>query len=175
MFSVTGPVTTIPSACRGDATNWMPNRPISKTTVPRTFRSASRHCTAGADLPEFQRAAEEPAHLPVQRLHELERSPLRRPDLRASAPASRWSWLKWIAPSRAGLARSRCRRGTAPYRGKTSVVIHDRVGRADLDAARQPSGHFEASRTGKPRKRSGSAGALLGYAIVRCLAAVVPE
>ena len=41
MFSLTGPVMTKPSACRGEATNWMPNRPRSKTTVPSTFRSAS--------------------------------------------------------------------------------------------------------------------------------------
>ena len=42
MFSLTGPVTTSPSACRGEATNWMPKRPMSKTMVPKTFKSASQ-------------------------------------------------------------------------------------------------------------------------------------
>jgi hypothetical protein len=42
MFSVTGPVTSKPSAWRGDATNWMPNRPRSNTTVFSTFTSDSQ-------------------------------------------------------------------------------------------------------------------------------------
>src|SRR3954451_14853009 len=49
MFAVTGPVTTRPSAWRGEATNWIPNRPRSKTTVPSTFRSASAELSPPAD------------------------------------------------------------------------------------------------------------------------------
>src|SRR5204863_428562 len=41
MFSVTGPVMRRPSAWRGDATNWIPKRPRSNTTVLSTFTSAS--------------------------------------------------------------------------------------------------------------------------------------
>jgi len=41
MFSVTGPVTQSPSLCRGEATNWTPNRPRSQPTVPSTLVSAS--------------------------------------------------------------------------------------------------------------------------------------
>src|SRR5229473_3264368 len=42
MFSVTGPVMSSPSACRGEATNWMPKRAKSKTGVPSTFTSDSQ-------------------------------------------------------------------------------------------------------------------------------------
>ena len=42
MFSVTGPVIRSPSAWRGDATNWMPKRPRSNTTVESTLVSASQ-------------------------------------------------------------------------------------------------------------------------------------
>src|SRR5215468_8970394 len=42
MFSLTGPVIRRPSAWRGDATNWMPKRPRSNTTVPSTLTSASQ-------------------------------------------------------------------------------------------------------------------------------------
>ena len=42
MFCVTGPVMSNPSAWRGEATNWMPNRPKSNTTVLSTFTSASQ-------------------------------------------------------------------------------------------------------------------------------------
>ena len=42
MFFGTGPVTSRPSACRGEATNWMPNRPRSKPTVLSTLVSASQ-------------------------------------------------------------------------------------------------------------------------------------
>jgi hypothetical protein len=42
MFSVTGPVTMIPSAWRGEATNSMPKRPRSKKMVVKTFKSASQ-------------------------------------------------------------------------------------------------------------------------------------
>src|SRR5262250_3189533 len=49
IFSVTGPVITTPSACRGEATNWMPNRPRSKTTVLSTFRSDSQALQPPAD------------------------------------------------------------------------------------------------------------------------------
>ena len=42
MFSGTGPVISKPSACLGEATNWIPNRPRSHPTVPRTLVSASQ-------------------------------------------------------------------------------------------------------------------------------------
>src|SRR5574337_981519 len=42
MFAVTGPVISRPSAWRGDATYWIPNRPRSNTTVPSTLTSASQ-------------------------------------------------------------------------------------------------------------------------------------
>ena len=41
MFSLTGPVINNASACRGDATNWIPNLPMSHAGVPSTFESAS--------------------------------------------------------------------------------------------------------------------------------------
>src|SRR5450759_1816260 len=40
MFSVTGPVIRRPSAWRGEATYWIPNRPRSQPIVPRTLTSA---------------------------------------------------------------------------------------------------------------------------------------
>ncbi len=42
MFSVTGPVISRPSAWRGEATNWMPKRPMSQPIVPSTLTSASQ-------------------------------------------------------------------------------------------------------------------------------------
>jgi len=42
MFFVTGPVTNSPSACLGEATNCIPNLPISQPIVLRTFVSASQ-------------------------------------------------------------------------------------------------------------------------------------
>ena len=40
MFSGMGPVTSSPSAWRGEATNWIPKRARSNTTVPSTLTSA---------------------------------------------------------------------------------------------------------------------------------------
>jgi hypothetical protein len=42
MLAVTGPVTSRPSACRGEATNWMPYCPRSNTSVFNTLVSASQ-------------------------------------------------------------------------------------------------------------------------------------
>lgn len=42
MFFVIGPVRTMPSACRGEAVNSMPNRPMSKLTFPQAANSASQ-------------------------------------------------------------------------------------------------------------------------------------
>ena len=41
IFAVTGPVTRMPSACRGEATNSMPNRLASNTMLPSAFASTS--------------------------------------------------------------------------------------------------------------------------------------
>jgi hypothetical protein len=42
MLRETGPVIRTPSACRGDATNWIPNLPRSQASVLGTFVSASQ-------------------------------------------------------------------------------------------------------------------------------------
>jgi len=42
MFSVTGPVTTRPSAWRGEATNWTPKRERSNWMLPAALSSASQ-------------------------------------------------------------------------------------------------------------------------------------
>lgn len=49
MFLEMGPVTTIPSECRGDATKLMPNRARSKKGVASTFKSASQALQPAAD------------------------------------------------------------------------------------------------------------------------------
>ena len=49
MFSVTGPVTTTPSAWRGDATNWMPKRERSNCMFPAALSSASQPLHPPAD------------------------------------------------------------------------------------------------------------------------------
>ena len=171
MFSLTGPVTTMPSAWRGEATNWMPNRPMSKTTVPSTFKSASAGIvTAGADLPELERAAEELAHLLVQRLRELAalvRSARSGP--RGLRLASRWSWLKADRPLRAGCRRSRCRKGSGPGRVPEPLPsCDDRRRSGSLDAVAAAVG---ALRVVEDRQAAEAVGerwrTLAGYAIVR--------
>ncbi len=49
MFSETGPVTTMPSAWRGEATNWIPKRPRSNWTFPLAFSSASHPLQPAAE------------------------------------------------------------------------------------------------------------------------------
>lgn len=50
IFLDTGPVTTIPSAWRGEATKLIPNRARSKKGVARTFRSASQALQPAAEI-----------------------------------------------------------------------------------------------------------------------------
>ena len=63
MFSVTQPVMRSPSAWRGEATIWIPKRPRSHPTVPRTFTSASQAlqppaltCRSFSDRPKSRRS-----------------------------------------------------------------------------------------------------------------------
>ena len=68
MLSVTVPVTTIPSACRGEATNSTPKRLKSNTTFPRATSSASQPlqppaetCRSLRDRPKSRRIFESSA------------------------------------------------------------------------------------------------------------------
>src|SRR5947207_104248 len=49
MFAVTGPVTRMPSACRGEATNSIPNRLPSNTTFPSALTSTSQASAGGCN------------------------------------------------------------------------------------------------------------------------------
>ena len=135
MFSVTGPVTTMPSACRGEATNWMPNRPRSKTTVPRTFRSASAALPPPAlDLAELERAAEEPAHLLLQGLRQLQLLPA--PEDQVLPGPRGQAVVLGVAdrPFRTGLDAVGAEEAAAQVEPEALVVARDGVGRAGLGA-----------------------------------------
>ena len=118
---------------------------------------------AGADLAELERPAEEPARLLVQGLRELQR--LAVVDQVLARPRRQAVVLRVAdGPFGTGFARSRCRTGSGPGRAASpwpSMVMAS-VGQASAQS-RQPSGHFDASTTGRPRKRSGSVGAWAGY------------
>jgi len=69
MFAVSGRVTRMPSAWRGDATELDPKRLESKTTLPSALTSTSQPLQpAGADLAQAARASEQPPQLPARRL-----------------------------------------------------------------------------------------------------------
>ena len=73
MFSVTGPVTSRPSAWRGEATNWMPKRPRSQHDRRQHVDvGLAAVAAAGAHLAQLERAAEELAALLVERRREAD-------------------------------------------------------------------------------------------------------
>ena len=173
MFSVTGPVISRPSAWRGEATNWMPKRPRSKTTVPSTLTSASQALQPPAltwrslsERPKSRRVfvVERRARAAAARRRDHDQVVARR------APPGGSRCVNAIAPARDRPSAHRCRRGSG--RGRARSARRRRaiasVGHASAQA-RQPSAHFAASSTGRPRKRSGSVGRVRpGSAIVRC-------
>lgn len=83
MFSVTGPVTTTPSAWRGEATNWIPKRDRSNCTLPAALSSASQ-----------------PLQPPAETWRSLSERPKRRRIRSSSAAASLGSAPREIRSSR---------------------------------------------------------------------------
>src|SRR5579859_4918403 len=146
----------------------MPNRARSKTMVPRTLTSASQ-----------------PLHPPALTCRNLSDRPKRRRSVafsifaRGSArprttrssrsrAANRYSWVSEMAPSGQPSTHSAQKRQRPMSRARpSSSKWTASVGHASTQS-RHPSGHFFVSRTGPPRKRSGSVGGELGYATVRC-------
>jgi len=88
MLRLTAPVTTMPSAWRGEATNWMPKRERSKTTLPRACSSASQ-----------------PPQLPATTERSRSALPKSRRIRSSSARASSISPAGETSPSRVELAR----------------------------------------------------------------------
>ena len=81
MFSVTGPVTTRPSAWRGEATNWIPKRERSNWTLPAALSSASQ-----------------PLHPPAETWRSLSERPKSR-CIRSSSAAASWGASPRISSS----------------------------------------------------------------------------
>jgi hypothetical protein len=101
IFLVTGPVTTIPSAWRGDAVNCIPNLASAKTGVFNTLRSSSQalHPPAepgGAQRPRKPASSRHRTHEKLDRLPPTARSP------RLDTP----SWKCWNTRYR---IRGKCR------------------------------------------------------------------
>ncbi len=147
---LTAPVISRPSACRGDATNWMPKRPRSNTTVPSTFTSASqRVAAAGAHLAQLERAAEEPPRARIERLGEPQRPPVGDEVL---APPRGEPPVRAEARSRppGTPRRSRCRTGSGRGRGAARACPSTSacVGQASTHA-RQPSGQRDGVERGR--------------------------
>src|SRR3990172_7911455 len=168
MFSEIAPVISRPSACRGDATNWIPKRLRSQATVFSTFTSSSHALQPPAltwrSLRERpKRLRSRPCSAPASSSSRSDRG-IRSARVRT---ASRWSRLYWSAPSGHALTQSvqkMQRPISMPSPSRRSIA---RVGQASAHAA-QPSGHLEASIRGRPRNRSGSdGGGPSGYARVR--------
>src|SRR5262249_2546536 len=167
MFAVTGPVISRPSACRGDATNWRPKRPRSKTIVPRTLTSASQALQPPAlttrsfsERPNSRRSRSSSACDRATNGPRVSSSPRVR-------AANRYSCEWTMAPSghactHSGQKRQRPRSTRSPPSWARAPVGH-----ASMHAS-HPSGHLVGSTTGNPRKRSGSAGGEFGNATVRC-------
>src|SRR6266581_993053 len=167
MLAVTGPVISNPSAWRGEATNWMPKRERSKTTVFRTFTSTSH-----------------PLHPPALTWRSFSERPNRRSACRSRARASRtvspsitrsslvraairWSGENRPAPAGQAFSHSPQKR----HRPRSSASRPPSRRRAPVGQVstqeRHPSGHFAGSRTGRPRNLSGIGGTLEGYRRVR--------
>ena len=160
MLALTGPVITMPSACRGEATNWIPNRAEVEDDVAQRgqFRLASV-AVPGCNRAKPERPPEEAPHF-----------------LRSSAVASFASSIRRRRESERDAA---ARRGPAcsERAARTGAASADRTNRQapevqrepgrrrDLPAApwhasaqaRHPARHFARARsTGRPRNRSGS-------------------
>src|SRR5712692_1724412 len=168
MFSVTGPVMSSPSACRGEATYWMPKRARSKTGVPSTLTSASQPLHPPAlttrslrDRPKSRRSSPSSA---AARGYSWEPRSTRPSRVRA---ASRCSVVKAMAPSGQACTHSSQKRQRPRSRRRLPSAEMAPVGQASAQA-RQPSAQRDGSSTGSPRKRSGSPGGSSGNADVRC-------
>src|SRR5260370_22446848 len=186
MVAVTGPVMSSPSACRGEATYWMPKRPRSKTGVESTFTSDSQ-----------------PLHPPALTTRSFSDRPNSCRNFSSRAAARGYSWgprstrpsrirearrysvVKAMAPSghactHSGQKRQRPRSSRKPASGCSALRAPPVAGKARSSGlemapvgqastqARQPSAQREGSSTGSPRKRSGSVGGSPGNADVRC-------
>src|SRR5664279_3745651 len=168
MFSVTGPVMRSPSAWRGEATNWIPNRPRSQPIVPRTLTSALQALQSPAlttrsfsERPNSRRSFRSSASASGSACPVRTRSSRRR-------TASRKSCVNAIAPSGQAVTHSvqNRHRPRSSASGPSPPIAS--VGQTSAHA-RHPSGHFAGSRMGAPRYRSGiGGGSPAGYAIVRC-------
>src|SRR4030095_16726903 len=167
MFRLTAPVIKSPSAWRGDATNWIPKRPRSKTTVLSTFTSASQPlpppaltCRSLSERPNRRRARASSASASRSVRLSVIRSSRRRVASRQSEPNA-------IAPSGHASTHSvQNKHRPRSMRSPESSAASACVGHASTHA-RQPSGQRVASSAGAPRKRSGNSGAASGNAIVR--------
>ena len=159
---VTGPVTSRPSAWRGEATNWMPKRPRSKTRVSSTLMSASQ---------ALHPPAKPGATSATARTGGAFRRPAPRPDggrrhrpdqLLAAARGQAMVAAEIQRAVRAGRAQPR-RRGTGRGRGadRWPCVRWRRTG----NWRRRPGSRRRSvpgRSAGAPRKRSGSTGSSRG-------------
>ncbi len=167
MLRVTGPVTRSPSACRGDATNWIPKRPRSKTTVLRTLTSASHPLHPPAlTCRSFNERPRMRCRSAARRWASLRVSPLVNTKSLRSLVASRYSRVKWSAPSGHAIAHSGQKRHRPRSIRNEPLMAIASVGQASAQAS-HPAGHRDRSMAGRPRNRSGRFGSVSGNGNVR--------
>ena len=168
MFSVTGPVISRPSAWRGEATNWMPNRPRSNDDraehVDVGFAAVA---AAGAHLAQLERAAEQLPHLLVQRFEHRQRLPAREQVL---APPRGQAIVLREADRPGGQAPVHSVQNRQRPRSSESPCLIDAqgVGRAGLDAFAAPvgaTGRVEGGRTPESIRQRGRLGRIAARAM----------
>ena len=168
MPRVTGPVTNSPSACRGEATNLMPNRPMSHPMVVRTLLSAS-HALHPPALTCAE--AERPSEQPAGGLLECRGEPQR---LAAQDEVLPRAGCEPMIPAEGERSR-RARLGAVGAEQAPAEVDLDRGARGAADGPRRTRRDTvgalprarDTSTTGRPRNRSLSAGGLpRGYRVV---------
>src|ERR1035441_7570785 len=167
MFSVTGPVMRSPSAWRGEATYWIPNRPTSQPTVPRTLTSELQALQSPAlTTRRFRERPNSRQSFPSRASASGSTCPVRTRSSRRRV-ASRVSCVNAIAASGQAVTHSTQKRHRPRSSASGPSLAMASVGQTSAHD-RHPSGHFAGSSAGSPRNRSGiGGGAPAGYAIVR--------
>ena len=150
----------MPSAWRGEATNSMPKRPMSKLTLPRALTPVRQPLQPPADT---ERSLSERPN--KRRISREQASGAISPPSRKQQPSARWPpscsrWCKRCAPS--GHASAQIGQNThAPRSIVSGFPEIAPVGQASMQAA-QPSGQREPSSFGFPRKRRAPSGGNVG-------------
>ena len=158
----------MPSAWRGEATNWMPKRPMSKTTLPVTLSSASQPLQPPAET--WRSLSERPKSCASFGRARAPGASGRR-TAQVAARACRETVVVVKTMRLQGRPRHRRRRRGTPRDRAVAAIGLDRAGRADVDAGDdtpdservhdRPPAESWRERSGLREKRwSGSPGAV---------------